>query len=65
MEPKRKAKRVVLDGPRVTIEWEDGGESSLRVHANVHEALRDAALCAAHFGTYVFNTARQEALSYL
>lgn len=60
----RKAKRVVLDGPNVKIEFEDGG-ITLRVAKDRDEAIRDAAACAAQFGTYVHDTAKQEALSFL
>lgn len=60
----RKAKRVILDGPLVTIEWEDGA-ADLERHPNVHEARIAAAQTAGRLGTFVHDTAKQEALSFL
>jgi hypothetical protein len=60
----RKVKRVILDGPRVLIEWETGNPD-LTVHPNRDDAIADAARTAARLGTYVHDTARQEALAFL
>lgn len=60
----RKAKRVVRDGPRVTVEYADGGKTLL-LQDSADEAIRVAAETAAMYGTYVHDTAKQDALAFL
>jgi hypothetical protein len=51
---RKRANRIVLDGLRVTVEFETG-PPALRVWDTADEARRDAAVCAAAFGAYVFD----------
>jgi hypothetical protein len=60
-------RRVVLDGPRVTVEHtaESGMEASTHVFTDCDDARSAAAITAATYGTYVHDTAHQDALAFL